>query len=106
MFLKERKCVFINDGKVVMVSLSVVDTRTGEVFNEVGRATCDLDTDQFDLETGVKIARDRAMVKVAKKVLKNYTFASKTLHQCLKQANEDIDLLQGIIDSQLEVIER
>jgi len=67
MSLKEKSCMSIHDDEVIMVLLCVVDTQTGEPYWEVGRATCDLDYDKFDLKTGLKIAKDRAMEKVAKR---------------------------------------
>ena len=103
---KERSCSIINDGKVVMVHLCVVDSQTGENYREVGRATCNLDCDKFDFKTGLKIAKGRAMEKIAKKVLKDCAFMSKTLRKSLEEVNEYMDRLQSIIDSQLEVIER
>jgi hypothetical protein len=106
MFLKEKSCVVINDGKVVMVSLSVYNTDTGEVFKEVGRATCNLDCDKFDFEKGLKIAKARAMIKVSKKVLKEYVAISKTLRQKLREVDIDVRRLQGLIENELEVIER
>jgi hypothetical protein len=67
MSLKEKNCVIISDDEVIMVCLCVIDTQTGEPYWEVGRANCGLDYDKFDLETGLKIAKDRAMEKIAKR---------------------------------------
>ena len=62
----------LHDGKVVMVELVVVDNKTGELFTKVGRATCDLENDFFDLDVGIRIAEGRAFYKVVKANQKTY----------------------------------
>ena len=61
--LKKIGKLVINDGKVVMVELVVLDTETEIDFTTVGRATCDLTEDVFNLETGIALAEERAYKK-------------------------------------------
>ena len=70
--LQKKEMTVVNDGKVVMVTLTVLDKTTGKIFKEVGRASCDLELDVFDLKIGTNIAESRAFEKAIKHAIKDH----------------------------------
>ena len=99
MFLKEKERVVVNDGKVVMVALTMVDTNTGEVLVGVGRTTCDLTCDEFDLQTGIKIAVSRARQKIAKRLCKMYKAILKDTTKLFNEYYEFLLQVQEIANN-------
>jgi len=63
---------FLRDGKVVIVEVKVLDPVFKAPFVTTGRAICNLDEDEFDLDYGVKLATSRAFEKAKKKIVKKY----------------------------------
>ncbi len=94
MFKKIDKKV-INDGKVVMVELTVEETSSdlGFYYTATGRATCDLSVDKFDVRIGEKIAEDRAYQKAIKKSLKHHKSEFEYYTRMAKKEKEIVDLI-------------
>lgn len=63
---------FLRDGKVVIVEVTVLEPISEVTFVATGRAICNLDEDEFDLDYGVKLATSRAFEKAKKKIVKSY----------------------------------
>lgn len=92
--IKRLKSTVINDGKVVMVKLMVKETSTGFIFNTVGRATCDLTEDTFDLDFGIKLAEERAYQKAIKECLKAH---KEMLRFNLKEVEREKREIEGLL---------
>ena len=84
----------IHDGRVVMVALSMCDILTGEVFEAVGRATCDLEHDAFVLDIGVKLASQRAKEKIIKRAIKSYESLARQAENEAKEFHNKIAKLK------------
>jgi len=98
MKLKRISKHLIHDGKVVMVALAMEDTNTGEYFSAVGRATCDLSCDEFDLVIGDSLATERAFVKIAKKSLRSYNRYIAQMNKEIASALDIANELQAVLD--------
>ena len=92
--LYQKNSHIIHDGRVVMVSLSMCDPLTGEIFEAVGRATCNLEEDTFDLQVGISIASQRAKEKIRKKAIKNYEILARQAENKAKEFYNQIAKLK------------
>jgi len=92
--LYQKKSHIIHDGRVVMVALSMCDSLTGEVFEEVGRAICNLEEDTFDLQVGISLASQRAKEKIIKKAIKNYEILARQAENKAKEFHNQIAKLK------------
>jgi len=88
--LYQKNSHIIHDGRVVMVSLSMCDPLTGEIFEAVGRATCNLEEDIFDLQVGISIASQRAKDKIRKKAIKSYKILARLSENKAKEFHNRI----------------